>query len=143
MGLSENLPAIGDIVLFCIDEELQRWRPLLVVDLEASGKISGELFLHHEKDRALQWPRKLFYILDKNSRTQWVSGVSRGLTLGCWRLTTDPWKAVEKAPIKDYGPPPNKLNPDPEPRPLPPPPRPLPKTKQHLPLSRVQRGVKN
>lgn len=132
MGLRDSAPGIGDIVLFCIDEDFQCWRPLLVVGLEGD-RISGELFLDWEKDRRLQWPIKLFYLLDANSRTQWVKNAPRGETLGSWRSAEE---KVEKF-LKD-APPAIAQKQDLTPRLAPKSPQ-----SRILPLSRVERGGKN
>lgn len=83
-------PEVGEILLFCIDEigegRRKKYRPFLVVSVVDGDACAGEVFADPLLDSKTAWALKLFYRLDKDTRTQWVSGVLPGEGVGTWRF---------------------------------------------------------
>lgn len=59
------MPRVGQVVLFNVGNDVDR--PLLVVDADADGRVSGLVFLHPEKDRVATWVRKYAFSQPTNS----------------------------------------------------------------------------
>jgi hypothetical protein len=92
------IPEVGAFVLFCINESPEVWRPMLVVSTRGA-EISGELFLDFELDKGSAWARRLFYMLDKDSRAQWVSRAAAGRRLGNYRPLPAPILRHKPVPL--------------------------------------------
>lgn len=83
-------PAVGDIVLFMVDDSPETFRPFLLTRVTDPTLVSGTLFFHNEEDRHLRWVRNHAKLTPTREQTTcWVQSALRGSNLGNWRYRTE------------------------------------------------------
>lgn len=83
-------PAVGDIVLLCVDTSPMEYRPLLVTHVIESTLVSGTLFFHDEADRHLRWVQNHAKLSpSREQATCWVHSALHGDGLGNWHYRTE------------------------------------------------------
>ncbi len=90
VGTRSKPPAVGDIVLFCVDDSPTELRPFLVTHIGDPGIVSGTLFFHSEDDRHLRWVRTHAKLTPaRDQPTCWVVAALWGLGVGNWCFRRD------------------------------------------------------
>jgi hypothetical protein len=80
-------PAVGDIVLFCLDDNPLELRPLLITRVSEPDLVSGTIFFHDEEDRHLRWVHAHAKLTPAREQpTCWVPQALRGEGVGNWRF---------------------------------------------------------
>lgn len=83
---ADRWPALGEIVLFCLDLAPLELRPMLVTRVVDIDLISGTLFFHTEEDRHLRWVHTHAKLTPSREQPVcWVPQALRGEGLGNWR----------------------------------------------------------
>lgn len=77
-------PSVGDVVLFRLDQKVQR--PLLVVSVSEKEEVAGEVFLDWAEDRQTAWCLEhCFFLPAAGSRQLEVRQVRFGRAIGEWQ----------------------------------------------------------